>query len=201
MYMMTTTNETAQMVQNYDLEGAHSTLSRGGLLLFPTDTLWSIGCDATNPGAIDKLLQVKPSKASTPLEILVDSVQMLKQYVDHLHPRIETLLYYHVRPLTVVCKKARNLPSNLLPPDGRVAIRMVQDDFCRELIQSFGAPLVATYATLNEQYFPSTFGGVSSEVIQAVDYVALHRRTEKTPGEPSVIVSLSEKDELIFLRE
>ncbi len=201
MYMTTTTNEIAQMVQNYDLEGALSTLSQGGLLLYPTDTLWSIGCDATNPGAIDRLLQVKPTNTNTPLEILVDSIQMLKQYVDHLHPRIETLLYYHVRPLTVICRKARNLPTNLLPPDGRIAIRMVQDDFCRALIQTYGSPLVATYATLNEQYYPSTFGAVSSEVIQAVDYVVNHRRTEKIPGEPSVMVSLSEKDELIFLRE
>lgn len=198
---MAISTTTACMVQNYDLEGALTTLRKGGLILYPTDTIWSIGCDATNAFAIEKVLQLKRGASGHGIEILVDSVQMLKSYVRHLHPRIETLLTYHVRPLTVLFDNPHNVPQNALDEDGYMAIRMAQDDYCRSLIAAFGKPLVASYANVANQPIPSNFGAISSEIIQGVDHVSKYRQHEKITGRPSVMVRLSERDELLFLRE
>ena len=189
------------MVQNYNLEGALAVLEQGGLLLYPTDTIWSIGCDATNDSAIDQLLQLKRPDQVGCLEILVDSVEMLRKYVDHLHPRIETLLIYHVRPLSVVFDNLRNLPMNLTGKTHSIAIRLVQDDYCRQLIAAYGKPLVASYACVGCNEFPANFGAVSSEIIQGVDFVARHRQYEKIIGQPSVMVRLTTEGELEFLRD
>ncbi|MCB0571964.1 MAG: Sua5/YciO/YrdC/YwlC family protein [Phaeodactylibacter sp.] len=199
--MTTFTNERATMVQNYDLDNALAVLHQGGLILYPTDTVWSIGCDATQPVAVSRLLQLKRADSASGMEILVNSLEMLRQYVGHLHPRIETLLLYHVRPLTVRYEKGRNLPGILLDTDGSVSIRLVQDAYCAGLIENLGRPLVATPADLRKGYFPINFGAISSDVIERVDYVARHRRSDKSPAQPSVMVQLSLKDELEFLRD
>ncbi len=189
------------MVQNYDLDKALDTLRSGGLILYPTDTVWSIGCDATNPRAVGRIRQLKDTGNTLGLEILVNSIDMLRHYVAHLHPRIETLLIYHLRPLTVLYERGRNLPNSILSEDGQVAIRLVQDDYCRELIGCLGKPLVATAADLRESYYPDNFGAISSDVVERVDYVSRHRRNDKGRSRPSVVARLSVKDELEFLRE
>lgn len=199
--LMTSTNEMTCMVQNYDLDGAVKTLLNGGLILYPTDTIWGIGCDATNAKSVDQVYDLKRRDRSKPLIILVDSIAMLRNYVAHLHPRLETLLIYHVRPLTVVYEHAINLPANLVGKDGSIAIRIVQDPYCKALISAFGRPLVSTSANISNEPFPSNFGSVSSEIIQGVDYVVKHRQHEKVNGKPSVMVKLSDKEELIFLRD
>ena len=202
MLTATSTNATACMVQDYDLEGAIASLRSGDLILYPTDTIWSIGCDATNTRAIERIIKLKrAASASLHFEILVDSLQMLKHYVNHLHPRLETLLVYHVRPLTVVLDQARNLPANLITNDGSIAIRVVQDQYCRELIKAFGHPIVATFANVIDDPIPAHFGAISSEILQGVDYVSKFRQHEKNHGQPSVMVRLSDQDELLFLRD
>ncbi len=199
--MTTYTNDKIRMVQEYDLKGALTILQNGGVILYPTDTIWSIGCDATNPQAIEKVLQIKQKATARSFEMLVDSVQMLKFYVEHLHPKIETLLIYHMRPLTVVFDRPRNLPPNAIAPDRTVAIRIVQDEFCRSLIAQFGKPLLASFASVGEMTYPVNFGAISSEIIEGVDFVVKYRQNEKLTNEPSVMVKLSRRDELIFLRE
>ena len=199
--MTTITNERATMVQNYDLDNALAVLRNGGLILYPTDTVWSIGCDATNPLAAARIRQLKRTDDAFGLEVLVNSLEMLRAYVGRLHPRIETLLLYHVRPLTVLYDQARNLPDSLLAIDGSISIRLVQDNYCSELIGTLGKPLVAAPADLRNDYFPVNFGAISSDVIERVDYVSRYRRSDKAPAQPSVMVKLSVKDELEFLRE
>ena len=199
--MTTFTNERATMVQNYDLDNALAVLRNGGLILYPTDTVWSIGCDATNPLAAAQIRQLKRTDDAFGLEVLVNSLEMLRAYVGRLHPRIETLLLYHVRPLTVLYDQARNLPDSLLAIDGSISIRLVQDNYCSELIGTLGKPLVAAPADLRNDYFPVNFGAISSDVIERVDYVSRYRRSDKAPAQPSVMVKLSVKDELEFLRE
>ena len=158
--MMTFTKERTAMVQNYDLDSALSMLRQGRIILYPTDTIWSIGCDATNPVAIEKLNRLKKNDQED-FEILVDSIQMLKNYVDHLHPRIETLLIYHVRPLTIIFDNPRNLPSNAISRKGTISVRLVQDEYCRNLIKEYGCPLLASFAKFREEPFPVNFGGVA----------------------------------------
>ena len=189
------------MVQNYDLESALETLQSGGLILYPTDTVWSIGCDATNLRAVGRIRQLKKTDDALGLEILVSSIDMLRRYVAHLHPRIETLLLYHLRPLTVAYRQGRNLPNSILDENGQVAIRLAQDEYCRQLITRLGKPVVATEADLRLGYYPDSFGAISSDVIERVDYVSKYRRSDKIPAQPLVMARLSPRDELEFLRE
>lgn len=175
------------------------TLNSGGTILYPTDTIWGIGCDACNARAIDKVYALKQRDPAKPFIVLAASLAMVKQYVNQVHPRIDTLLGYHKRPLTVVYEQARNLPPNLIAADGSVAIRIPQDDYCRSLIQAYGKPLVATSANISNEPFPKHFGAISSSVIEGVDHVMRGKR-DVIESEPSVIVRLSPKGELIFLR-
>ncbi len=176
-------------------------LETGGLILFPTDTIWGIGCDATNPDAVDKVYKLKKRDPNKPLIVLVDSNEMLKDYVEHLHPKIETLLEFHTRPITVIYEKGVNLAPNLLGQDGSIGIRLVLDPFCKELISRFGKPIVATSANVSGIPFPRNFGEISSDIIQGVDFVPKIRQSDKNLHEPSIIIKLDEEGELIFIRE
>lgn len=200
-FMTTYTNEKLRMVQEYDIKGALMTLHQGGVLLYPTDTVWCIGCDATNSQAVEKIGNIKQQGTTRSFELLVDSIQMLRDYVVHLHPKLETLLVYHTRPLTVLFDKARNLPANALAADGTIGIRVVQDEFCRSIIAESGKPLLGTFASVHEGTFPVNFGGISSDVIEQADFVVKYRQNEKAMGEPSVMIKLSRRGELVFLRE
>ena len=176
-------------------------LADDGIILYPTDTIWGLGCDATNPVAVERVYNLKQRDRSKPFVLLVDSIEMLKEYVEALHPRLETLMMYHTRPMTVIYDEAKNLPENAVGPGGSVAIRVAHDSFCQQLIRAVGKPLVATSANISNEPFPTIFGEISSQVIQGVDYVARHRRTDKAPKEPSVIVKYDGKGELVFLRD
>ncbi len=175
-------------------------LAESGLILFPTDTIWGIGCDATDEAAVDKIFELKRRPKDKPFVIIVNSVSMLKDYVDQVHPKIETLLEYHTRPLTVIYNKAVNLAPNAHSSDGSVGIRVVLDPFCSEMIGKYGKPLVATSANISGQPFPKNFGEISSDVIEGVDYVAKVKQRDKNLNEPSVIVKLDKDGELVFIR-
>jgi len=198
---MLMTNGQMRMTHNYELDEPTTILQQGGLILFPTDTVWGIGCDACNVEAVTRLRQLQRFDAQEPLTILVNSIDMLKQYVVHLHPRLETLLIHHVRPITIVYEAGRGLPDAVAGADGSIAIRLTLSDYCKNLIEAVGNPIVATPASMQANDFPTNFGAVSSAIIEKVDHVVKYRQDEKTPHEPSVMVKLSEKSELIFLRE
>ncbi len=201
MQAMTNTNVKSILFEQDSIEDIITILKSGGLILYPTDTIWGVGCDATNPVAVRRLYNLKKRELSRPFAILVDSIAMLKKYVKHVHPRIETLLAYHTRPLTIIFDQAVNLPEVLVSDDKSIAVRIVQDDFCKKLIATLDAPLVATSANISDEPYPANFGEISSEVISGVDYVAKLRRHEKTLGEPSVIVKVNEEGEMEFIRE
>lgn len=184
-----------------NLEKINSTLEEGGLILYPTDTIWGIGCNATNPEAVQKIFDLKKRPNDKPFVLLVDSIEMLKEYVEHIHPRIETLLLHHVKPLTMIYEQAKNLPPISHSKNGSVAIRVVMDSFCKVIIGQFGKPLVATSANVSDFPFPANFGGISSDIFTGVDYVVKWKQSEKKLNEPSVIAKLNDKNELEFLRE
>ena len=188
------------MVQIDTLEKIVTVLNEGGLILYPTDTIWGIGCDATNAEAIEKVFQLKNRAKNNPLILLADSITMIENYVVQVHPKISTLLQYHVRPLTVIYDSLNNLPNNVIGQDGTVAFRIPQDNFCKELISQFGKPIVSTSANKSTAASPANFGAISSEIIEGVDYVVKAYEKENTSAEPSVIVKLSDRGELIFIR-
>jgi len=199
--MPTFTNQQTYMVQNYTLEPVVAILESGGLILFPTDTVWCIGCDATNAEAVQRVRDLRKAGFAEPFILLADSTDMLKYYAPFVHPRVETLLLYHARPLTVVYDQAAHLPENALGPDGSVAFRIPHDDFCKSLLEAFGKPIVAEPAHVFGTPFPAHFGEISSAIIVGIDYVVKYRQMEKEMSSPSVIARMSEEEELIFLRE
>ena len=184
-----------------NLETITTTLENSGLILYPTDTIWGIGCDATNEDAVQRIFDLKKRPYDKPFVLLVNSIDMLKNYVEHVHPRIETLLIHHLQPLTMIYDRAKNLPPISHDKSGSVAIRVVQDSFCKELIGQFGKPLIASSANISDKPFPANFGGISSDVITGVDYVVKWKQSEKKLSQPSVIAKFSDKEELVFLRE
>jgi L-threonylcarbamoyladenylate synthase len=177
------------------------TLQKGAIVLYPTDTIWGLGCDALNEKAIDKIYKIKKRPQSAPLIVLVDGVEMLKEYVPRLHPRIETLLSVHSKPLTIVYSGVKGLPGVLYSPKKTVGIRVTSDPFCQEMIRHFGRPVISTSANVSGQPWPKGFGEISSEIIRASSYVVRHRREEKQTGEPSVVASYNSKGMLQFIRE
>lgn len=198
---MTYTN-VKHMAQHYDFEGVEQILSSGGLVLLPTDTLWSIACLPSHEDAVHRLVQLKRQKHADNFELLVNSVAMLKAYVDHLHPRLETLLAYHLRPLTMIFDNPVNLPVIALDENEHIHIRMVQDPFCSALLEQLNEPILSTYAHIYDTQPPINFGAISSEIIQGVDYVVKYRQNDKKIDELPVMVKLLEdQEELEFVRE
>ena len=175
-------------------------LQKGGVILYPTDTIWGLGCDATNEKAVKKIYQIKKRELDKPLIVLVDGVEMLKTYVDEIHPRVETLLVLHRRPLTLIHPAYHSLPNIVSGGQPSIGIRVVQDDFCRELISEFGKPIISTSANISSRPFPRHFGEITSDIFRQVDYIVRHRQDDKQPAEPSVVASYDRNGELNFLR-
>jgi L-threonylcarbamoyladenylate synthase len=199
--MQTFTNRNTWMVQNYTLEPVISTLENGGLILYPTDTIWCIGCDATNAGAVRRVRNLRRCEPAEPFVLLAASIEMLKKHVRFIHPRVDTLLLFHTRPLTVVYEDGIHLPPEALGPDGSVAFHIPQDDFCKQLLEAFGKPIAAEPANQCNTPYPRHFGEISSAIIEGIDFVVKHRQMEKEMGEPAVIARMSDDEELVFLRE
>jgi len=197
---MTRTNVQSLSFENNQLNEICHVLEDSGLILYPTDTIWGIGCDATNPEAVEKVFQLKNRDRSKPFVILVDSLKMLKQYVREVHPRMDTLLSFHTRPLTVVYDQGIGLAPNAIDKSGSAAIRIVRDEFCQQLIKQFNKPLIASSANISNEPFPGNFGEITSDVLRGVDHVVRMRQHEKSLGEPSVLVKVEPNGEFNFLR-
>lgn len=182
------------------IDTAVSVLQEGGLILYPTDTIWGLGCDALNENAVDRVYQIKQRDKSKSPILLVSSVKQLTEYVEDVHPKLNNLIEFSIRPVTIVFENPKNLPSWVQASDGSVALRVTSDPYCQALIKALNKPLLSTSANISGEPFPTSFEDISEKLLGKVEHVALHRRDEVSKTQPSVIVKLSEKDELIFLR-
>ncbi len=176
-------------------------LKQGGTILFPTDTIWGIGCDATNEQAVEKVYHLKQRDRSKPLIALASDIQMIKQYVTQIHPKVETLLEFHTRPITVIYDHRQGFPSNVINKDNTIGMRIPQDKFCKTLIASFGRPIVASSANISNEAFPKNFSEISSSLIQKVDFTIPYRQNDNQFLPPSSIVRLTSNEELEFIRD
>ncbi len=190
------------MFENEKIEELLTILKNNGVILLPTDTIWGLSADITDDKAVEKIIQIKQRKPDKGFICLVDSLEMLKLYVGKLHPRVETLLHYHNRPLTVIYDKPiLPVSAHVCATDGSIAFRIVQDAFCANLIKHYGKPLVSTSANISGSPFPSGFGSISSEILQQVDFVVRYKQQGKDIVLPSTIVRLTNDEELDFIRE
>lgn len=199
--LMTATQVAGRMIQRYDLEGAADVLENEGLLLLPTETLWCIACLADNPVALERLRRLKAANQVNPYELLFSDLKMLKQYSPLLHPRLETLLVYHRRPLTVITNPGYNLPNGALLNNGNMAARIISNTYCRDLIRLVNRPLASIPAFYKGSPFPDHFGRVRSDIIESVDYVSRYRPKERLLGKPTIMVKVNQQEELEFIRE
>lgn len=183
-----------------EISSALEALHAGNMILFPTDTIWGLGCDATSEDAVASVSALKKRAPEKGYVLLAADIDMIKEYVEEVPPRIQTLLDFHVRPLTVIYKGAKNLPANCYAPDGTVAFRVPKDDMCQELIRAYGKPLVATSANVSNEPFPKHFGEISSEILLNVQYIFKYRRTDKKINAPSTIARLNKKNEVEVIR-
>jgi len=184
-----------------ELDQIITVLKGGGTILYPTDTIWALGCDATSAKAVEKIRRIKEFRTKEPMIVLVDSIDMLHRHVIEVHPRIETLISYHQRPLTVMYDRCRYLASNVMNEDGAAAIRVTLDPFCRELVSKLGRPLVAYNAQSQEVDSPMGFSDVDPHILENVDYIVHYKQDQTIEKYPSVIVKLTDRAELDFIRE
>jgi len=187
-------------VSQTEINQALDTLRNGGLILYPTDTIWGIGCDATNPLAVDRVYKLKGREQAKSLLILLDSDHKLQSYVQEVPEVAYQLIEYTERPLTIVYSGAKNLAPNVLAPDGSIGIRIVQHPFCSALLQRFRKPIVSTSANLSGHPAPATFGEVDRAIIEGVDYVAQYGQDDNRPRAASIVMKLEPGGQFSFIR-
>jgi L-threonylcarbamoyladenylate synthase len=171
-----------------DLEQALAALQAGGLIVYPTDTVWGIGCDATNEAAVSRVYALKQRAAAKSLIVLMADERDVLKYTSQPDLRVFDYLHTVKKPTTVIYAGAIGLAANLIPDDGTVAIRLVDDTFCRHLIKRFRKPIVSTSANISGEVTPAFYDEIDPRIISGVDYAVQHRRNDRTPREPSAIV-------------
>lgn len=185
---------------NTEINNALQTLKQGGLILYPTDTVWGIGCDATNPEAVKKVFKLKQREDRKALICLVADDRMLKKYVKEVPEVAFNILDVAENPITIIYDDAQNLAENLVAEDHTIAIRIPNDDFCFQLLRKFNGAIVSTSANISGIPTPKSFKEISQEVLKGVDYVVnLHR--EKICSKPSSIIKLSNNGVVKIIRE
>ena len=182
-----------------EIKNCLEVLNNGGLILYPTDTVWGIGCDATNSEAIKKVYQLKQREDSKSLICLAADDRMLKNYVKEIPEVALDIIEIADKPTTIIYDEAQNLAENLIADDGSIAFRIPDNDFCYWLLRKFNKPIVSTSANISGEPTPNSFKEISNPILKGVDYVVnLHR--DKICKNPSSIIKLSNNGEVKVIR-
>lgn len=189
------------MNQQEDIKNAIEVMKQGGVILYPTDTVWGIGCDATNAEAVSKVYKIKKRDDSKALICLVDSDARLQRYVRNVPNVAWDILDIATKPTTIILDGAINLAPNLIAEDGSIALRITKEPFSHELCYRFQKPLVSTSANISGEPAAANYNDISQELLDAVDYVCFSRRQEHKPHTPSSIIKLKEDGEVTIIRK
>lgn len=204
------------MIMRYekdDLQQALRVLREGGVILYPTDTIWGIGCDATNPEAVARIYKIKKRVDSKAMLVLLDGAGKLQGYMQHVPETAWMLLEAQnlssidkeektsTRPLTIIYPNACNLASNLLAEDGSIGIRITQEPFTKALCEQLHHPIVSTSANISGAPSAKTFSQIDSEILETVDYVCHFRRDDNQTYQPSSIIKIDDKERITIIRE
>lgn len=178
------------MKMSADAKKAADVVRRGGIILYPTDTVWGIGCDATNPVAIRRIYDLKQRADGKSLLALVDSPDSLRDWVEYIPPEALQMLKESERPLTFIYDRPKGFAPNMLAEDGSVGIRITSDPYCQEICRLIGRPLVSTSANISGFPTPHSFRQISREMISKADYTSEWRREDECNSRPSRILKL-----------
>ncbi len=176
-------------------------MREGGVILYPTDTIWGICCDATNEDAVRRVYEIKQRQDSKAMLVLVDSSVKVDFYVQDVPEVAWDLIELADKPLTIIYSGARNLAANLLAEDGSVGIRVTNEEFSKRLCQQFRKAIVSTSANISGQPSPKSFNEISEEVKSAVDYIVGYRQEETSNPKPSSIIKLDKGGVIKIIRE
>ena len=187
-------------MKQIDIKKSLEALNRSAVILYPTDTVWGLGCDAVCTTAVERIYAIKRRCETRAMLVLVDSLDMLAEYVEHLPDVAIHLIEKSTRPLTIIYPDARNLASNLFADDGSVGIRIVNEPFCRRIIKKFGKPIVSTSANISGEPAPATFDEICAEIRAAVDYVVEWRQDDQKRSAPSSIIKLNKDGSFFAIR-
>ncbi len=174
-----------------EIENSIHILTKGGIILYPTDTVWGIGCDATNLNAVKRIYKLKKRTEVKSMIVLVSDMDMLKEYVNNIPDITFDLIRSFERPTTIIYPEAKNIAKNLVGPDGSIAIRITKDVFCKQLLTLFGKPIVSTSANFSGDMTPLTFSMIKPEIIKLVDYVVKTEHEKMKQSRPSTIIKLN----------
>lgn len=186
---------------NEEIKKACQVMREGGVILYPTDTIWGIGCDATNEEAVRRVYEIKRRADSKAMLVLVDSAVKVDFYVQDVPKVAWDLIELADKPLTIIYSGARNLAPNLLAEDGSVGIRVTSEEFSKRLCQQFRKAIVSTSANVSGQPSPQNFSEISEDIKAAVDYIVDYRREETTQAKPSSIIKLDKGGVIKIIRQ
>jgi len=188
---LNTHNHFLKNIVNNELAATILDLKKGKIILYPTDTVWGLGCDATNKEAVSKIYQLKNREENKSLVILVNSVEMLRNYVEEVPDKVLEIIKNTIQPTTIIYNNAKNLANNTIAADGSIAIRIPEDAFCLDLIEKLGKPIVSTSANRSGEETPKSFSEISQSVLEGVDYIVNLNR-DKITNKSSTILKINE---------
>jgi len=184
-----------------DIRNSLNILREGGIILYPTDTIWGLGCDPGNADAIKRIFELKEREDSKSLILLAFDVSMVERYVRQVPEAAYNILNVTDDPLTIIYPEGRNLAEGVCSSDGSVGIRICNDTFCSELIKRFRKPLVSTSANISGHPAPASFSEIDSHISGNVDYVVHHRRDDPRTSSPSPIIKIGYNGEIKIIRK
>ena len=184
-----------------DIKKACEVMNKGGVILYPTDTIWGIGCDATNEEAVKRVYEIKKRADSKAMLVLVDNAVKVDFYVNQAPEVAFDLIELATKPLTIIYDDAKNLAPNLIAEDGSIGIRVTSEEFSNQLCFRFRKAIVSTSANVSGEPSPASFADISEEIKQAVDYIVQSRQNEKTSSKSSSIIKLGKGGQVKVIRE
>lgn len=183
-----------------EIQACLEVLKQGGLILYPTDTVWGIGCDATNTEAVEKIFKLKQRSDSKALICLVADDRMLKKYIKNIPDAAFDIMDLEDNPITIIYDEPQNLAHNLIAKDNTIGIRIPNNDFCFQLLRKFNGAIVSTSANISGQPTPKSFKEIHEDIIKGVDYV-VNLPNEKLGTKPSAIIKLSKDGKVQVIRK
>jgi L-threonylcarbamoyladenylate synthase len=184
-----------------EVENAIKVIGKGGVILYPTDTIWGIGCDATNKFAVEKIYHIKRREKNKSMIVLLDSIDQLYNYVNNIPSIAYEMIAKAERPITIIYPEAKNLAENIIASDGSVAIRISDNKFCHQLIKIYGKPIISTSANFSGEPSAVNFINISVNLLSQMDYIVQLNQNIIIETKPSRIVKLNSNGSFIVIRE